>query len=474
MLNKKIFLYNTLTRKEEFFEPLNNDQVTMYCCGPTVYDFAHIGNLRAYIAEDLLRRTLRYAGYPIKHVMNITDVGHLTSDADTGEDKLEIAAKREKLDAWLVAAKYTELFFSDLKKLNIELPDISSKATDHIADMIELIKKLAEKGYTYKTADGIYFDTTKFPTYGELTQLQKQKLQAGMRIDMGEKKNEHDFALWKFSLKNEKRQMEWKSPWGIGFPGWHIECSAMAMKYFGEQFDIHCGGVDHISIHHTNEIAQSYCATGKIPARDWFHVAFLNINGEKISKSKGNFITLQEIIDKGFDPLAFRYFILSGHYRTQMDFSWEALQAAQNSLERLRHIAADLTELENNKDFTDLFQLDEIEKNYWEHWKNVLETALLNDLNTPVVLSSFWTAIREDINRKAVQLQLLKWLDDIFVLDLFNTNTFFPEEIQKIKEERDRARAQKDWTCADALRILLEEKNFEVIDRDDETFLRKK
>lgn len=314
----------------------------MYTCGPTVYGYAHIGNFRAYIFEDVLRRVLEYNEFKVKHVMNITDVGHLTSDADTGEDKMEMGAKRDKKTVWEIAELYTRQFLLDAERLNIERPTVICKATDHIEDMIKLVRKLEQKGYTYVIDDGVYFDTSKFPQYGKLTGMTFEKLnenlKAGARIEFNpQKRNITDFALWRFSPGDSKRQMEWPSPWGIGFPGWHIECSAMSMKYLGETFDIHTGGEDHIPIHHTSEIAQSEAATGKKFVNYWLHNSFLVFVGSaKMAKSKGNIITVDTLMERGFDPLSYRYLCLTAHYRSELVFSWESLTAAQNSLDTLR------------------------------------------------------------------------------------------------------------------------------------------
>ncbi|OGZ28398.1 MAG: cysteine--tRNA ligase, partial [Candidatus Nealsonbacteria bacterium RIFOXYC1_FULL_40_7] len=318
-----IKLYNTLSKKKQVFRPLKDKEVRFYSCGPTVYNYAHIGNLRTYIFNDILKRVLRYNGLKVKHVMNLTDVGHLTSDADTGEDKLEKAAEREQKTAWQIAEFYTESFKKDLKKLNIEEPDIWAKATDHIEEQIKVIKILERKGFTYRIEDGIYFDSSKIKDYGKLEGKKKKNIMAGARVEMAEgKKNPQDFALWKFSPKDKKRQMEWNSPWGIGFPGWHTECVAMSKKHLGVPFDIHTGGIDHIAVHHTNEIAQTEAAFEKDLAMLWLHGEFLDLKKEKMAKSEGNVILLGDIIRKGFDPLSFRYLCLTAHYRSKLTFSW--------------------------------------------------------------------------------------------------------------------------------------------------------
>src|SRR3989338_2131329 len=331
-----LLLYNTLGRKKQEFKPIKKGIVGLYTCGPTVYSYAHIGNLRTYIFEDILKRVLIENGYKVKHVMNITDVGHLTSDADTGDDKVEKSAKEQKKTVWDIAGFYTKVFQEDIAKLHILDPDIWCRATDHIKEQIELIKKLEKKGLTYKTSDGIYFDTSKFKDYGILGNIKAEGLKAGVRVEIGEKKNPTDFALWKFSPKDSKRQMEWKSPWGTGFPGWHIECSAMSMKYLGETFDIHCGGIDHVPVHHTNEIAQSEAATGKSFVKYWAHGAFLLLEKEKMAKSGGNFITLQTLIERGYDPLDYRYFCFTAHYRSELKFSFDALTSCRAAFNILK------------------------------------------------------------------------------------------------------------------------------------------
>ena len=332
-----IQFFDTYTRTTREFQPLQPPEVGLYTCGPTVYDYAHIGNLRTYIFEDILRRTLEFNGYRVKHVMNITDVGHLVSDADSGEDKMEKGSRRTGKSAWEIAEFYTQAFRQDLKHLNIQEPVIWCKATDHIAEQINLIRCIEEKGYTYRTSDGIYFDTSKLPSYGYLGRLDIEGLQAGQRIDMGEKRNPTDFALWKFSPTDQQRQMEWESLWGKGFPGWHIECSAMSEKYLGSYFDIHCGGEDHITVHHSNEIAQTEACYGTRLANFWLHGYFLQLDDAKMSKSAGEFLRVQLLIDKGYDPLAYRFFCFSASYRAKLNFNWEGLDGAAKALDRLRN-----------------------------------------------------------------------------------------------------------------------------------------
>src|SRR5574341_328049 len=342
-------LFDSYTRTVRDFEPLHPPEVGLYTCGPTVYDYAHIGNLRTDVFEDILRRVLAFNGYRVKHVMNITDVGHLISDADTGEDKMEKGARRTGMSAWEIAALYTEAFRQDLAALNILEPHIWCRATDHIAEQIAFIECIEANGYTYQTSDGVYFDTSKQADYGALARLDLEGLQAGARIEMGEKRRPTDFALWKLSPPGQQRQMEWDSPWGVGFPGWHIECSAMAAKYLGEFFDIHCGGEDHIPVHHTNEIAQTQACHGTRLANFWMHGYFLQMQSDepedaddgfkRMGKSEGNFLRLQTLIDRGYDPLVWRFFCLSAKYRHKLNFNWQALDGAATALNRLRMAA---------------------------------------------------------------------------------------------------------------------------------------
>ena len=393
-------LYNTLTRKKEVFKPIKKSSVEMYVCGPTVYWYQHIGNLRSYIFADILKRTLLYNKYNVKLVMNVTDVGHLTSDADEGEDKMEKAVKREGKKAKDIANFYLKLFQEDFKKLNILNPEIWCKATEHIKEQIELIKQIEKKGFAYKTSDGIYFDTGKLKDYGKLALLKKEGLQAGKRISLGEKKNKTDFALWKFSEKPGERQQEWNSPWGVGFPGWHIECSAMSSKYLGNHFDIHTGGEDHIPVHHTNEIAQSEVAFGKKPwVNYWLHGAFLTFKGKKISKSKGGLYTIKELEEENYSPLVFRYFTLTAHYRTQLNFSLENLNNAKNTYERLKNIILKIKDDGKTN------------KNYL----NKFEEAINNDLDMPKALQILWALVRDE---KAVgKIKTISVIDSVLELD---------------------------------------------------------
>jgi cysteinyl-tRNA synthetase len=444
-------LFNTLTRKKQAFKPIKEGEVGIYSCGPTVYWYQHIGNLKAYLFSDLLRRTLTFEGYKVKQVMNVTDVGHLTSDADEGEDKMEKAAKREGKNAQEIANYYWRLFKEDFKKLNIEEPNIWCKATDHIKEQIELIKTLEKKGYTYKTSDGIYFDTSKFKNYGKLALLDIKGLKAGARIEVGEKKNKTDFALWKFSETPGARQQEWASPWGIGFPGWHIECSAMSTKYLGQPIDIHTGGIDHIPIHHTNEIAQSECATGKKFVNYWLHENFLTLGGEKVSKSKGGLFTIPELEEKGFPPMVYRYFILTGHYRSPIEFSLDILTTAKTTYQRIKNIISEIK--------------DDGKTN--EKALNEFKKAMDDDLNTPRALAVLWTLIRDE--KAKGKIGAIKEMDKVLGLKLLEKEekTKIPSEIQSLLNQRQTARANKNWTLSDELRDKIKQKGFIVEDKSD-------
>lgn len=485
--NLTIKLYNTYSRKKENFVPINKKSVGIYTCGLTVYDYAHIGNLRTYLFEDILRRTLEFADYKVMHVQNITDVGHLTSDSDSGEDKIEKAAKRDHKTAWEIASYYTKTFKDDLKKINILAPHVWCKATDHITEQIELIKSLEEKGYTYKTDDGIYFDTSRLKEYGKLAKINVKGLKAGIRVKIGQKKNPTDFALWKFSYLHgrsfdtntmdhkDRRQMEWVSPWGIGFPGWHIECSAMSMKYLGIQFDIHCGGVDHISVHHTNEIAQSQAATGKIPARYWIHGAILNVEDEKMAKSKNNFYTLRDMEKKGYNPLAYRYLILMTHYRQKMNFTWESLHAAQKGLAQIYGFLYNmfLEKRDNghkdkpgfNKYITD--KLDEFKE------------CIGDDLNTPQALAVMFEVMHdtdEMLWSGGLSKNNLKSLEDLFIeFDKIFGLKFgqylergkkdeITKDVKKLVTQRISLRINGKYKEADEIRDKIEKLGYKVED----------
>jgi cysteinyl-tRNA synthetase len=443
-------LYDTYTRSLREFKPIQEDHVGLYTCGPTVYNYAHIGNLRTYIFEDILRRTLEFNGYSVKHVMNITDVGHLVSDADTGEDKMEKGSRRTGKSAWEIAEFYTQAFREDLKRLNILEPHIWCRATDHIAEQIALIQCIEAKGFTYRLSDGIYFDTSKLPDYGYLARLDVEGLQAGARIDMGEKRHPTDFALWKFSPSGQKRQMEWDSPWGVGFPGWHIECSAMSAKYLGVFFDIHCGGEDHIPVHHTNEIAQTEACHGTRLANFWMHGYFLQVDEEKMSKSSGEFLRLQTLIDNGYDPLAYRLFCLSAHYRAKLNFTWESLDGAAISLDRLR---------------TQVYEWGEtgkVDANYARQFTEQVN----DDLNMPRALAVTWEVARSDLPAPVRKATLLHF-DRVLGLGLGDwqpPKEEIPDSILALVQKRQQARSEKRWAEADALRQQIVAAGYEVED----------
>jgi cysteinyl-tRNA synthetase len=433
-----LHLYDTWTRSEREFTPLKPGEVGLYTCGPTVYNYAHIGNLRTYLFEDGLVRVLKMNGYRVNHVMNITDVGHLVSDADEGEDKMELGAKRTGQTAWTIAALYTDAFRADLKALNIVEPNVWCKATDNIPEQISFIQEIEKKGYTYRTSDGVYFDTSKQASYGYLGRLDIAGLQAGARVDLGEKRNATDYALWKFSAPEDHRQMEWDSPWGRGFPGWHIECSAMAHKYLGEYFDIHCGGEDHITVHHPNEISQTEAAYGTRLANFWMHGYFILLNSSKMSKSTGEFLRVQLLIDKGFDPIAYRYLCLTAHYRSQLTFSWDALEASQTGLLRLRTAVHALGE-PSVADAT---------------WVARFIEKLNEDLNFPQALALAHEALKSDLAAAVKKATLLKF-DEALGLGLANWRPVLvevPASVRAVADARWAARNAKDWAEADRLR----------------------
>jgi len=446
-----IQIYNTLSRQLEEFKPIKKGKVGLYTCGPTVYDYQHIGNMRTFIFEDVLKRVLEYHTYKVKHIMNITDVGHLTDDGDHGQDKMEKGAAREGKTAWDIAKFYTKIFQQDLEALNIIFPTKFTRATDNIKEQIALIKKLEKKGFTYQTSDGVYFDTSKLSDYGKLAQLDKQELKAGVRVDMGEKKNPTDFALWKFSPANEKRQMEWKSPWGVGFPGWHIECSAMAAKYLGQPFDIHCGGIDHVPVHHTNEIAQSEAANDKPLANYWMHSEFLVLNGAKMSKSSGEFLTVEVLKNKNFNPLAYRYLLLQTHYRKQLSFSWDSLQAAQNGLEHL---------------YTIVGPWKKGKKGIPEYEKKFID-AISDDLDMPKALAVLWEMIKDTQHTPEEKKASLLRFDTVLALGLANIKkdtVKISTQVSQLLEQRNKARAEKNWKESDVLRAQIEALGYTIKD----------
>jgi len=455
-----IQLYNTLYRKKQIFKPLKDKKVGLYTCGPTVYWYAHIGNLRTYLFEDILRRTLEYNKYKVKHVMNITDVGHLTSDADTGEDKLEKGAKRENKTVWEIADFYTKHFQKDIKRLNIQEPSVWIKATDTIKEQINLIKILEKKGFTYKIKDGIYFDTSQLKTYGRLwgnkIEKIKQEMKAGARVKMTPgKKNPTDFALWKFSPKKSKRQMEWKSPWGVGFPGWHTECVVMSVKELGIPFDIHCGGIDHIQIHHTNEIAQSEAAYNKILARFWLHGEFLLLNKGKMSKSKGNIAILDDLIKKGFNPLAYRYLCLTAHYRSQLIFSEENLEASQNALDKIYNRIRELKSKDNKV----------INKKQIKLYQDKFLKFINDDLDMPKALALFWKMLNNKKLSNKEKYFLALNFDKVFGLNLNKVKKQeIPKRIKELIEQRQEYRNKKQWAKADQIRKQINKLGYNIED----------
>lgn len=451
----EIYLTNTMSRSKEVFKPLAPGKAGMYVCGPTVYNYAHIGNLRSYVFADLLRRVLEYNGYNVTHVMNITDVGHLESDADEGEDKMVESARRERKTPWELAEYYTQDFMNQIEQLNIKKPTIVCKATDHIQGMIDLTQSLLDKGYAYRIeGDGIYFDVQKLEDYGKLSGNRLKDLQAGARVEVNDRKRHPaDFALWKDAAP--EHIMQWPSPWGQGYPGWHIECSVMATKYLGEQIDIHTGGIDHIPIHHENEIAQSETHTGKKWVDYWLHGEFLQVDGGKMSKSLNNFYTVSDIIDRRLEPLAFRYLCLNAHYRTPLNFTWDGLSSAQTALNRLRQGLQKLPEdsAPPSQELLDKFL-----------------AAINDDLNVPLALSYAWEAVRSGIPGSRT---LVSRFDEVLGLNLLaETHTQqieLPAELAELLEQRNQARAAKDWARSDQLRDSLAEKGVLVKDTKEGT-----
>ena len=456
-------LYDNYTRSLRPFVPLHPDgDVGLYACGPTVYDYQHIGNFRTFMFVDTLRRVLEWNGYSVKHVMNITDVGHLTSDADTGEDKMEKGSRRTGKSAWEIAQLYTDAFQVDMERLDIEAPTVLCKATDHLREQIDFIVDLEKNGYTYRTSDGIYFDTAKQNDYGYLARLDVKGLEAGKRVELGEKRHVTDFALWKFSPAGEKRQMEWDSPWGKGFPGWHIECSAMAQKYLGDFFDIHCGGEDHIPVHHTNEIAQTEARVGTRLANFWMHGYFLLQNDAKMAKSAGEFLRVDSLIERGYDPLAFRYLCLTAHYRGQLNFTWDALDAAAIALDRMRngvHALRDAGAAEPDAALVLRFTND-----------------INDDLNVPRALAVAWEVLRGDLPA-AVKRATLLLFDRVFGLELAAWEPkveAVPDAVRALADARSAARKAKNWAEADRLRGELAGSGWEMEDRADSYVLKRR
>ncbi len=454
----EIYFYNTLTKKKEIFKPIDEKEIKIYSCGPTVYKDATIGNMRTNIFQDVLRRTLRYNGYSLKHVMNITDVGHLVSDADDGEDKMLKSAREENKTPLEIAEHYTKLFFNDLKQLNIETPEIVCKATEHIQEMLEFVQKLMDNGYAYETSTAIYFDISKLDKYPVLSNLELEDQKAGARINVDkEKRNPYDFALWIKAPENHL--MKWESPWGLSYPGWHIECSAMGKKYLGEQFDIHTGGIDLIPTHHENEIAQSKGACGKIPARYWMHGEYLLIDGGKMSKSLGNVYLIKDIKDKGYDPIVYKLFSYSCHYRNKLNFTWEGIDGAAKSLERLKQ--GYKTHLTGGK---------KIDKSVVAEYEERFNKAINDDLNMPLAMGVVWEVVRQEIKSPDWADLLLKF-DTVLGLKIDEESNLLgkeiPEKIMQLVKQRTLAREKKDWAKSDELRDSIISKGFEIKDTKD-------
>lgn len=449
-------IYNTATKKIEKMTPLNPPTVTLYTCGPTVYDFTHLGHMRKYTNDDLLKHTLEYNSYTVNHVMNVTDVGHLVSDADEGEDKMEKGARKYGKTVWEVAQFYTDFFTNTMNQLHISHPSITCKATEHIPDMISLIQILVEKGFTYETAEALYFDVTKFSGYGQLSKQNIKDKKEGAREDVivdSNKKHPADFALWfKRVGRFVDHTMHWSSPWGEGFPGWHIECSAMSMKYLGPSIDIHTGGTDHIPVHHENEIAQSEAATGKPFVHYWVHHEMLNVDGKKMSKSLGNFYTIDDIKKQGIDPISLKLLFYQTHYRQPMNFTWESAKGAQEAYKKLKEfIASHPTPATKISDKTKTYQ-----QQFTEH--------ISNDLQVPQAVATMWEMIKSDLPDEE-KTYLLFDFDRVLQLDLQNTKAEqIPDEVVKLAEEREQKRKERDFTASDVLRKKIEEKGYRVKD----------
>ena len=472
-----IYLHNTLSGKKEKFVPIREKEVGIYSCGPTVYWNQHIGHMYAYVEWDTLVRSLNYLGYQTKWVMNLTDVGHLTGDnlddADTGEDKMEKGAKRESLSVWEIADKYILQFKESLKSLNIKEPDVLCRATEHIPEQINLIKKIEANGFVYKTKTGLVFDTEKFPGYADFAHLNLEDQKAGSRVEVDlEKKKPWDFLLWITNQPNHI--MKWESPWGVGFPGWHIECTAMSTKYLGETFDIHTGGKEHVPVHHTNEVAQGFGAFGHQIANYWLHNEWLMFDGQKISKSSGNSILVSDLIEKGFDPLALRYLIMTTHYKTGLNFTWESLTGTQTAYFKLKEIVANLKKKEAESP-------TELNKEIFEKYKKEFSECLADDLNIAKGIGLVWQIIKiKEINTKT-KLELILDFDKVLGLKLDKVNPTaeileeqIPAEVLDLKKERDTARLEKNWTKSDELRKEIEREGYILEDKEGKSILRKK
>lgn len=465
-------LFNTLSRTKEEFIPIEPGKVRMYSCGPTVYNFMHIGNLRTFLFEDILLRVLKYNNYDVKYIMNITDVGHLVSDSDEGDDKMEKSAKQSGKSVWDIAEFYTDAFLNDIKRMNIIPPDKYTKASDYISQQIDMVKCLEEKGYTYITEDGVYYDTSKFSDYGKLARLDIKGLQKGARVEFSdEKKNITDFALWKFSPKDKNREMEWESPWGRGFPGWHIECSAMSKAELGVHFDIHASAIDHIPIHHTNEIAQSEACNGVKYVNYWIHGDFLDMGSEKMSKSLGNFVTLQSLIGNGYDPLVYRYFLLMAHYRKKLKFSNEAMEAAKSGYKNLKNKINNLRLNATGKEAPESNESANA-------WKNKFLNVINDDLNMPEAMAVLWDMLKAEDLDSGEKLYLAYDFDRIFGLDLDKIKddsniSDIPDEILQLADQRTRAKKNKDFRLSDEIRDMIKEKGYEILDKKDGVVIKK-
>lgn len=457
-------IYNTLTRQKDEFKPIDDNIVRMYSCGPTVYNYAHIGNLRTYIFTDLIRRALQISGHKLKGVMNITDVGHLMEDSDDGEDKMAVAAKAQQKTPWEIAEYYTKVFFDDLKKLNIQTPEIVAKATEHIDEMIEFVKALLDKGFAYETSDGIYFDVSKFEKYGSLSGKKLDEQVAGARVEVDtEKRNPEDFALWKKAEKGHI--MQWESPWGMGYPGWHIECSAMSKKYLGEVFDIHSGGVDHVPIHHENEIAQNEALAGKQTVNYWMHAEFMLVDGGKMSKSLGNTYTIKDLEDRGYEALDFRFFCLNAHYRKKLNFTFESMDMAKTARARLNQ---SLLEHKASSNKTDPKIIEEYKEKFMD--------AVQDDVNAPLALGILFTAIKEPKSKDIYKLALE--FDKFFGLSFDKIETkeedSIPDEIVMLAASRAEAKKARDFAKADAIRNEIEAKGYLISDTREGYTIKKK
>jgi cysteinyl-tRNA synthetase len=464
----KFSVYNTLTGIKEELIPLEEGKIKYYTCGPTVYDYAHIGNLRSYIFEDVLKKSMEYVGLEVNHVMNITDVGHLESDEDTGEDKMALGASREKKTVWEIARFYEEAFLRDCELLNISEPTTICRATEHIQDMILFIEILEEKGFTYIGNGNVYFSIDKFPDYHKLANLNMEELEAGSRIEVDEfKKNPFDFVLWFTNSKFSNQIMQWESPWGTGFPGWHIECSAMSMKYLGDRIDIHCGGVDHIPVHHTNEIAQSESVTGNKWANYWMHGEFLVLPNGKMSKSTGDFVTIAKLIEEGYSPLDYRHFCLQSKYSKQLIFSFESLTESQKAYRKLKSRIKNI--IDNKTDG------ENIDKNLIKEYQDKFSTQISDDLNIANAFTVLSDIIKDNELSNTEKLYLIEDFDKVFSLNLTvdeeitNNDNVDEEYIQTLILERNIARNEKNWARADEIRDLLLERNIELLDSKDGT-----